>query len=252
MEGIRPDIIFHLASWANVRESFEDPATFLHNNIIATSNLFETVLLSGQKPTIVLASTSEVYGKVMDPSEVPIKETNPLRPANPYAVSKTAQDLLAWTYFNAYGMKIIRTRTFGYINPRRADLAASNFARQIALVEQGKQKVIKVGNLSSVRSFLDVRDIVSAYWLAAERCKPGEAYNIGSPVPCSIENLLNMLIDLSGSKISLERHEGLIRPADITNQVPDIGKFIKATGWRAQIPLHESLIHLLDYWRMKV
>jgi len=243
---IKPDLVFHFASWADVRMSFDQPSKFLQNNIISTVNLFEAIRYCQLEPTIVLASTSEVYGKILDPSEVPIKETNQLRPANPYAVSKATQDLLGWMYFNSYGMKIIRTRAFGYINPRREDLAATTFAAQIAQVEAGERKAVLTGNLDSVRTFLDVRDIVRAYWEAAEKCKPGEAYNIGSPISVSIGNILSMLKSMSPKKIPVRQDKTRMRPADITYQIPDISKFIEATGWRAEYPLYESLQWLLD------
>jgi len=249
---IKPELIFHFASWADVRKSFDQPAKFLTNNIQSTLNLFEAVKKAEIDPAIVLASTSEVYGTILDPSEVPIKETNEFRPANPYAVSKAAQDLLGWTYFNSYGMKIIRTRAFGYINPRRQDLATTSFAAQIAEVEAGERPAVLTGNLESVRSFLDVRDIVRAYWEAAKKCKPGEAYNIGSPIPVGIGSILSMLTSMSPKKIPVRQEKSRLRPADITYQVPDISKFIEATGWRAEIPLNESLQWLLDSCRKKV
>lgn len=246
-----PDIIFHLASWARVRQSFDTPIEYLHNNIQATSRLFEAVRLAKIDPVIVLASTSEVYGSVR-PDEVPIRETNPLRPANPYAVSKVSQDLLGAVYFKAYGMRIVTTRTFGYINPRRDDLAASNFARQIALCEIGKQEVVYHGNLDSVRTFLDVRDVVRAYWTAAEKCVPGAIYNVGSPVPVRIGGLLSILLDISGHDFPTRHDPALMRPTDISAQIPDISKFTGQTQWSAKVPLHESLTYLLDTWRIKV
>ena len=249
IEEVKPELIFHFASWADVRQSFDQPGKFLINNILSTVNLFESIRLCQIDPTIMLASTSEVYGKILDPSEVPIKETNPMRPVNPYAVSKAAQDLLGWTYFNSYGMRIIRTRAFGYINLLRADLAATSFASQIAQVEVGERQAVMTGNLDSVRTFLDVRDVVRAYWEAAKKCKPGEVYNIGSPDEVSIGSVLSMLKSMSPKKIQVRHDKHRMRPADISSQIPDISKFIEATGWKAEIPLHESLEWLLDSTR---
>jgi len=144
-----------------VRASFITPGSVLTNNILGTSNLFEAVRLAKIDPVIQLCSTSEVYGQV-DPKDVPIKETAPIRPASPYAVSKTAQDLLGWTYFVSYKMRIIRTRMFAYLNPRRADLFATAFARQVARIERGLQKELVHGNLDSVRTLIDVRDAMRA------------------------------------------------------------------------------------------
>jgi GDPmannose 4,6-dehydratase/GDP-4-dehydro-6-deoxy-D-mannose reductase len=145
LRQVRPTAIFHLAAHANVRASFNTPNTVLANNILGTSNLFEAVRLAELDPLIQLCSTSEVYGQV-DARDVPIKEDAPMRPASPYAVSKVAQDLLGYTYFVSYRMRIIRTRMFAYLNPRRTDLFATSFARQVARIELGLQDTLLHGN----------------------------------------------------------------------------------------------------------
>ena len=178
LQEVKPDAIFHLAAYANVRASFITPNTVLSNNILGTSNLFEAVRLAKLDPIIQLCSTSEVYGQV-EPKYVPITEDAPMRPASPYAVSKVAQDLLGWSYFASYKMQIIRTRMFTYLNPRRTDLFATAFAKQVAWIERGLQQELVHGNLDSVRTIIDVRDAMGAYWEAIVHCKPGEAYNIG-------------------------------------------------------------------------
>ena len=163
IEKVKPNVIFHLASHANVSAGFEIPSAVLQNNIMGTVNLFEAIRISGDRPIVQLCSTSEVYGQV-DPKYVPINETCPLNPVSPYAVSKTAQDLLGFSYFKSYGLQIIRTRMFAYLNPRRADLFASAFARQVARIEAGLQSELKHGNLNSTRTLIDVRDAMRAYW----------------------------------------------------------------------------------------
>ena len=157
LQKAKPDAIFHLAAHANVRASFITPNAVLSNNILGTSNLFEAVRLLKLDPLIQLCSTSEVYGQV-DPKYVPIREDAPFRPASPYAVSKLAQDALGRVYFVSYGMRIIRTRMFTYLNPRRTDLFATAFAKQVAWIEQGLEKELVHGNLDSVRTIIDVRD----------------------------------------------------------------------------------------------
>src|SRR3989338_2102903 len=141
---VKPDAIFHIASYANVRAAFITPLAVLNNNIMGTANLFEAVRMAGIDPIIQLCSTSEVYGQV-DPKNVPITEDCPMAPASPYAVSKVAQDLMGHVYFKSYGMKIIRTRMFAYINPRRTDLFATAFAMQVARIEAGLQKELLHG-----------------------------------------------------------------------------------------------------------
>jgi GDP-4-dehydro-6-deoxy-D-mannose reductase len=248
VDKVNPDAIYHLAAYADVRASFTNPSTVLRNNIIGTSNLCEVVKLLGKNPAIQLCSTSEVYGQV-EPKDIPIREDAPFKPASPYAVSKVAQDMLGWTYFAAYKMPIVRTRMFSYLNPRRSDLFASAFARQIALIECGCQKVLLHGNLESVRSFIDVRDAMHAYWLALMHGEPGEVYNIGSTEPIKVGEVLDRLIRLSRVAIPTQLSEELVRPADVTMQIPCIDKFVALTGWRPHYSFDESLNELITYWR---
>jgi GDP-4-dehydro-6-deoxy-D-mannose reductase len=248
IDKVNPDAIYHLAAYANVRASFTTPSTVLRNNIIGTSNLCEVVRLLHRNPIIQLCSTSEVYGQV-DAKNIPIREDAPFKPVSPYAVSKVAQDMLGWTYFAAYQMPIVRTRMFSYLNPRRLDLFASAFARQIALIECGRQKVLLHGNLESVRTFIDVRDAMHAYWLALLHCKPGEVYNIGGTEPVKVGEVLERLIRLSHVPIPTQLSKELVRPADVTLQIPCVDKFIAKTGWQPRYSFDESLNELITYWR---
>lgn len=251
LKAARPDAIFHLAAHANVRASFQTPDAVLSNNILGTSHLLEGVRLLGMDPVIQICSTSEVYGQV-DPKDVPITEDAPLRPVSPYAVSKTAQDLLGWSYFRSYGMKIIRTRMFTYLNPRRTDLFATSFARQVARIELGVQKVLFHGNLDSVRTFIDVRDAVRAYWEAILHCRPGEAYNIGGTTTMTVGECLARLKAMSRSKIPSRVDPKLMRPADVTLQIPCVEKFARETGWAPRYGFDDSLRELLAHWRREV
>ncbi len=248
---VRPDAVFHLASHANVRASFTNPLAVLNNNIMSTANLLEVVRLAGLNPMIQLCSTSEVYGQV-EPQEVPIREETPLRPASPYAVSKVAQDLLGWTYFVSYNMRIVRTRMFAYINPRRTDLFATSFAKQIARIELGLQDELVHGNLDSVRTLIDVRDAMEAYWQAILKCQPGEAYNIGGKTTITVGDFLRLLIQRSKVPIRLRLEPSLLRPADVTLQIPCVDKFAQATGWTPKYTFEESVDFLLAYWRGEV
>jgi len=248
LQEVRPDAIFHLAAYANVRASFITPATVLSNNIIGTSNLFEAVRLAKLDPFIQLCSTSEVYGQV-NPDEVPISEDAPLRPASPYAVSKVAQDLLGRTYFVSYKMKVICTRMFAYLNPRRTDLFATSFARQVARIERGLQQELVHGNLDSVRTMIDVRDAMRAYWEAIMFCEPGQAYNIGGNTVITVGELLQKLVAMARKPIPTRIDPQLLRPADVTLQIPNVDKFKAATNWEPNFSFDESLEYLLDYWR---
>lgn len=250
LRKVQPDAIFHLAAHANVRASFTTPSTVLSNNIIGTNNLFEAVRAARLDPVIQLASTSEVYGQV-DPEYIPIKEDTPLRPASPYAVSKIAQDLLGRVYFVSYEMRIIRTRMFAYLNPRRTDLFATSFAKQVAWIEHGLQEELVHGNLDSVRTLIDVRDAMRAYWEATLHCQPGEVYNIGGITTMKVGEFLERLIALSDVPIPTRCDSRLLRPADVTLQIPCVDKFVRETGWQPMYTFEESLANLLAYWRVQ-
>ena len=251
LREVRPDAIFHLASHANVRACWTTPASVLNNNIIGTSNLLEGIRLLDLDPWIQLCSTSEVYGQVK-PEEIPITEQNALRPTSPYAVSKVAQDMLGWTYFNAYGLKVIRTRMFAYINPRRADLFATAFTRQVARIEAGLQDELVHGNLDSVRTLIDVRDAMRAYWDALVWCEPGEVYNIGGTTTMKVGEFLERLIALCERPIPHRVDPALLRPADVTLQIPDCSKFASVTDWKPEYSFDESVQFILDHWRERV
>ena len=246
-----PDVIFHIASHANVRASFTTPLAVLQNNIVGTANLFEAVRLCKIDPIIQLCSTSEVYGRV-EPHEVPIKETCSLNPVSPYAVSKVTQDLLGHAYFQSYNLKIIRTRMFAYINPRRSDLFATSFARQVAMIEAGYHKTLLHGNLDSVRTLIDVRDAMESYWIAVEKGRPGEVYNIGGEKTIRVGEFLDLLKQKATCYIPSQVDSRLLRPKDVTLQIPDTSKFAQETGWKPKYSFPESVQFLLDYCRREI
>ncbi len=253
LETVRPERIFHLAAQSYVSASFTAPADTLHTNVIGTTNLLDAVRLTGIDPKIHICSSSEVYGQVRE-DEVPIRESNEFRPASPYAVSKCGEDMIALQYFLSYGIKTIRTRMFTHTGPRRGDVfAESAFAKQIAEVEAGlRPNPIKVGNLNSVRTFADVSDAVRAYWLLLEKCPPGEVYNIGGERTMTVGEMLDVLIGMAGCRIRYEVDPALVRPSDVTLQIPDTSKFRAATGWEPKVPLETTLRDLLDYHRGRI
>lgn len=252
---VKPDVIFHLAAQSYVDFSFISPISTLQTNVIGTGNLLECIktlkLQNGYDPIIHICSSSEVYGQVKE-DEIPIQETNPFRPASPYAVSKVGEDMLALQYFLSWRIKTIRTRMFTHEGPRRGEVfAPSNFAKQVASIEAGKQKpVVMVGNLKSVRTFMDVRDAVSAYWLLVNKCTPGEVYNIGGIETMTIGDMLNKLIKLSTKKnIKVKVDPKRLRPSDVTLQIPSVDKFKNETDWKPKYKFDDTLLAMLDYWR---
>ena len=248
LKKVKPDVIFHLASHANVRASFTNPIAVMENNVKSTSNLLEAIRLAEIDPVVQICSTSEVYGQV-DPKNVPIKEDCPLNHSKPYAVSKVAQDLLGFVYWRSYGIKVIRTRMFAYLNPRRDDLFATSFAKQGARIETGLQKELLHGNLDSTRTLIDVRDAMESYWVAAEKCRFGEAYNIGGNTVITVGEFLDVLKKKAKCEIPSRVDSSLLRPADVTLQIPDVAKFTQETGWRPKYSFEESVEFLLGHCR---
>jgi len=253
IDSIKPDIIFHLAAQSYVLTSFNSPIHTLWTNVLGTANLLEAVRITKVDPVIHICSSSEVYGQV-DPKNVPITEDCPFRPASPYAVSKVGEDMTAYQYWVSHKIKTIRTRMFTHTGPRRGDVfALSFFAKQIAAAELGLAKpLIRVGNLDSVRTICDVRDAVVAYWLLVNKCPPGEVYNIGGSKTMKIGEFLQLLLEHSSTKFEIKVDPALVRPSDVTLQIPSTDKFHKATGWEPKIPIEKTLQDILDYWRVEL
>jgi GDP-4-dehydro-6-deoxy-D-mannose reductase len=248
LKKVNPDIVFHIASNADVRASFDNPIEITNNNNLITVNLLESIRQLRQDPIIIICSTSEVYGAVTK-KEIPIDENQRIAPINPYAVSKTFQDLLSQVYFKSFNLKIIITRMFSYTNSRRNNLFQTAFADQIAKIEKGKAKELKHGNLKSIRTFVDIEDAMEAYWLAATKGKIGEIYNIGGNKIVSVKQFLKELIKLAKCKIKYSVDKKLLRPQDVTLQIPDVRKFNKDTGWKPEITFQDSVKKLLNECR---
>lgn len=248
-----PDYIFHLAAQSFVPTSWHAPQDTITTNVIGTINLLEAARAAGIDSKILIAGSSEEYGLVY-PEETPIKETNPLRPMSPYGVSKVAEDMLGFQYYKTYGMNIVVTRAFNHTGPRRGDVfVTSNFSKQIAEIEKGtKEPVISVGNLESERDFTDVRDIVRAYLLALEKCTSGEVYNVCTGKPRTIQSVLDLLLGMSKAKVEIRQDHARMRPADVPLLSGDCSKFMKATGWKPEIPFEKTIEDLLNYWRARV
>jgi GDP-4-dehydro-6-deoxy-D-mannose reductase len=253
LAAIRPDKVFHLAAQSFVPTSWKLPVETFAINALGQINLFEALIDLKLNPKFQIAGSSEEYGKVYE-HEVPMKETNYLRPLSPYAVSKVAQDLLGYQYHQSYGLKTVRTRGFNHTGPRRGDVfVTSNFAKQVAEIEKGlKPPVIHVGNLDAKRDFTDVRDMVRAYWLATEKCEDGDVYNIGSGTTYVMQDMLDMLLGMSTVKVKVEVDPARLRPSDVPILLADASKFVAATGWKPRIPFETTLRDLLNYWRERV
>lgn len=249
LQEIQPKKIFHLASYANVRKCFDTPLSVINNNIMGTANLLEAIRLVCPMTVIQMCSTSEVYG---NPLEFPMTEGHPMKPVNPYSVSKLAQESLAFAYYKSWELNVVITRAFAYINPRRRDLFATSFAYQVAEIEAGNKDILRHGNLDSIRTLIDVRDMMEAYWIASEKCIYGVPYNIGGYDVLSVGDFLNILIKKSSKPIITCQDKNLLRPIDVTKQVPDVSRFYALTKWKPKYSLEESVDFLLNHCRSHV
>jgi GDPmannose 4,6-dehydratase len=255
LKNAKPNYIFHLAAQSFPLTSFSEANITLETNIIGTYNLLNAIKELRLDPYIHICSSSEIFGKVKK-KELPIAENCTFHPASPYAISKVGTDLIGRYFYEAFKLKTITTRMFTHTGPRRGDVfAESSFAKQIALIEAKKiDPIIKVGNLSSLRTYADVRDAVRAYYmLLTKNPKPGEVYNIGGTYTCKVEKVLKFLLSNSNIKnIKIIKDKNRIRPIDADLQVPDTKKFRLHYRWKPEIKFEKTMIDLLNYWREKV
>jgi len=250
----KPDKVFHFAAQSFPEVSFKIPVITLQTNIIGTTHLFESIKESEYNPVVISVSSSEVYG-MPEENEIPIRETNPIRPANPYSISKVGHDLMSQYYHKAYGMKIITTRMFSHEGSRRGkEFALSSFAYQIAKGEKSGVYVVKHGNLDSVRTYNHIDDAIRAYWYCSEYGEKsyGEVYNIGGDETCSVGDALDMLISKSSKPFVKVLDKKRVRPTDITLQIPSSIKFRNHFNWKPKKTLSDICDDLLEYWRDRV
>ena len=248
-----PDGIFHLAAQSSAARSWQEPGLTVDVNIRGTVNVLEAAREAEKPPRVLLVGSSEEYGTV-SPEDCPIREEQPLRPGNPYALSKVSQEMLGRLYAEAYGLDVISVRAFNHIGPGQSEgFALSDFCRQTALIEKGRgENVISVGNLSARRDFTDVRDVVRAYVLLMEKGQGGEVYNVGSGSDHSMREILDMILSLSEREIRVEIDPERFRPLDAPLNVADVTKLREATGWTPEIPLRDTVRDTLNYWRERV
>ena len=253
VKATKPDHIFHLAAQASVERAWQDPAATLINNITAELNLLRAVIACDLDSRILVVGSADEYGLV-ETEDLPADEDTPLRPLNPYAVSKIAQDYLGYQYHLSHELDIVRVRPFNHTGPRQGlGFVVPDFCQQIAMIESGRQEpVMRVGNLSAQRDFSDVRDIVRAYYLALSKGRAGQVYNIGSSRAYSIREILDLLLELSEIPIQVEQDPERMRPSDVPVMVCDTRYFGRATGWQPRYGMEQTLRDTLDYWRDRV
>jgi len=257
VDQVVPDRVFHCAAESFVSPSWNNPHRYMQMNYHATVNLLDAITERALDCPFHIPGSGEEYGEIAE-DELPITPMTVLRPVNPYAVTKIAQDLIGYVYFRSFGTRVIRTRAFNHEGPRRDKVFGIPwYAYQIACVEANRQKpVLKVGHIDDRRNFTHVRDMVEAYWLSTERCEPGELYLIGSERPESIHTFrqaLEQLIAMSRAKgITYEIDPEYIRPTQVPRLIADTSKFRAATGWEPKISFDTILSETLEYWRGRV
>lgn len=262
LESKRPDFIFHLAAQSYPKTSFDSPIETLQTNIIGTANILENIRILHQKdgydPVIHVCSSSEVYGRAK--AGVKLNEETSFHGASPYSISKIGTDYLGRFYGEAYGLRTFVTRMGTHSGPRRTDVFfESTVAKQIALIEAGLQEpIIKVGNLSSVRTFQDCRDAIRAYYLLALESQKGkvpcgEAFNIAGEEAFKLPEVIDILLSFSTrDDIKIEQDEERLRPIDADYQMFDNTKIKSYINWKPEIPARKMFEDLLNHWRSEI
>ena len=248
----KPDVVYHLAATTSVSEGERDPQGTMEVNLTGTMHLLEAIRTEAAGARLVYVSSSEVYGKVL-PEENPVGEDRPEAPVHAYGLSKLLAEQVVRFYQRFYGISAVILRPFNHIGPRQSDqFVCPSFVRQLVWIECGRaEPVIHVGNLDPIRDFTDVRDMVKAYRLAAEDCKPGSLYNIASGVGVSIADLLNEILSLINARVEVREDPDRVRTTEIPVLIGDATSFTKTTGWQRQFELRESLREMLAYWRQQ-
>ncbi|MFN8451567.1 MAG: GDP-mannose 4,6-dehydratase [Anaerolineae bacterium] len=252
LASLEPDQIYHLAAQASPARSYSAVWSTLENNIRAQLNVILGCLKNGLKPRMLVISSGDIYGD--QTGQKPATEDMPLRPSNPYSVSKVTQDMLALQYFLSNDLPIMRARPFNHLGPRQSPgFVAPDFALQIAKIEAGQQQpTIRVGTLSAERDFTDVRDVVHAYHLIMERGVPGDVYNIASGKTWTIREVLDMMLSLSDVEISVESDTMRLRPGGTSKVWGDATHLREVTGWQPTIPLEQTVRDVLEDCRQRV
>ncbi len=249
IQEVKPSYIFHLAGQSSVSASWCNPQKTIDINVNGLLNLLDAVRSAKLQTRVVVVGSSDEYGRVAS-QDCPIKETQELKAANPYAVSKIAQEQMALLYGIAYDMDIIATRSFNHTGPmQKKGFVIPDFASQVAKMEKDGGRVIRVGNLDAQRDFSDVRDIVKAYCLLALHGKPNEVYNVGAGKAYPIRELLDILISMSEVDISIECDETKLRPVELPLIQSDIRKLKESTGYTPEYDIERTLRDVLNYWR---
>jgi GDP-4-dehydro-6-deoxy-D-mannose reductase len=248
-----PARVFHLAGEASVARSWDAPAEVIASNVSSSLNLLEALRLEAPEAAVLVACSGEEYGR---PLALPVDESQPLEPRNPYAASKSMVDLLAGSYAATHGMQVVRTRAFNHAGPGQSDTyVVAKFARQIAeaeaTAEPGTRSQISTGNLMVRRDFCDVRDVVRAYWMALESGK-SDVFNVCSGRSTPVSDILTHLAANSPLDVEVRIDPSRLRNNEVMEIRGSHEKLTKETGWQPEIELADTLRDTLEWWRERV
>ena len=248
-----PDTVLHLAALSFVPDSFKAPEKTFEVNFLGTLRLLEALAQSGFKGRFLFVSSGDAYGRVSEES-LPIEETLPLRPRNPYAVSKAAAEALCYQWSQTGPFEVLMARPFNHLGVGQAStFAISDFARQIAEIGAGKRApLLEVGNIEVTRDFSDVADVLSAYELLLAHGLNGEAYNVCSGTERTVRSLVERLLTLSGVSADIAIDAARMRPADQPRVYASHAKLTAHTGWEPVVPIDETLLNLYRYWEKQI
>jgi GDP-4-dehydro-6-deoxy-D-mannose reductase len=248
-----PDIVYHLAAQSYPSASWDAPMATLRVNVEGTTNLLEAVRANAPRARVHIAGSSAQYG-IVDPRDVPIAESHPMRPGSPYGVSKVAQELLGLQYHDSYGMHVIVTRSFNHVGPHQGDRCSiQTFCRQMALIEAERQApAIMVGNLEPRRDFTHIADVARALWLLMERGRPGTTYNLCSGRATRIGDIVALVQARGRVPTTVQVDPARLRPVDEPVLQGDNTRLRADTGWEAQVGMEQIVDELLAYWRAQI
>jgi GDP-4-dehydro-6-deoxy-D-mannose reductase len=247
LAAAQPGVVFHLAALPSVNQSWREPARVISENVAMTVNLLEAMRLEAPGAPVVISGSGELYGP---PARLPVEESAPLRPQNPYAVSKATVDLLGAQYWDAHGLRVVRMRAFNHAGPGQSDeYVLGTLTRQVAEAEVAgrSEALLRTGNADSARDFTDVRDVVRAYVEAATLTP--DAYNVCSETAVTVNDLIDLVSEAATIPVVHEIDPARVRAHDVPEIRGSAARLRTRTGWSPRIPLEQTVADALAAWR---
>ena len=242
IDKVRPDYLVHLAAMSSVAQSWQDPALCFLNNTTAFLNLADAIRELNIKCRVLSVGSSEEYGIY----EKPMKEDFVLHPKSPYSVARLSQEYLSKLYVDYFKLDIVMTRSFNHIGPRQnPKFVIPSFVQQLVKISKGEQEELKVGNIDVVRDFLDVRDVVDAYYKILKLSKTREVYNVCSGQGVKLKDIIDIISEILDIKPKIIIDKDRIRPNEIMSVVGDNTKLKTELGWNKKYSLKTSLDNMI-------